>query len=418
MKQKKVMSTMPIWLAGVVIPGLLWAGMANVPTQWEEGLENWVATSDFMMMQAANQNGAVVLSFPAKAVGSAPESVAGAFAAENTASYGMYAGDLLNIGAEGITFRGTGFGAPLSTVFLRLITESGSKWSYALVPPAVNETVTYQASFKVANWRIGGRVGDSAAFSNALSQVKKLELVVMQGGTTAAHGIILDDFKLIGPKISGAALYAGEQPGSMVRVVMEATSEPVLNQAVPRSYQASATAPVGTFEINDAAAPQTYRLKAFLDANDNGIVDFWEPRGEIPGGAFVFNSPMVNTEIVMADPSTEDGVPYWWLVKNCGATSEEQVRTRTGDDWIREWAGSNFTVRIINLGNGQVALRWKHIPGKQFQVEGGDTPGIAGLLEQGEPKQSLNSTGEEENEVIQSITGSSAKFYRVKLVTP
>jgi len=419
MSKKITMVKMPVlWLAGILVPGLLWAGMANVPTQWPNGLENWSASSEKMAMQVTNANGAVVLMYGSSA--SYPGSEEGKFVADETASYGMYAGDILNIGATAVTFKVTGVGAVLSALAAMIETTDGHVWTYPLTAPQPNQTIVYQIPLVRGQgwWNEDGYAGTETEFADAFSRVKLFGIRIIRGGSTSAHGCILDDFKLVGPTISGAASYAGEQPGTHLRITAEAVSAPVLNQSVPRSYAVAATAPVGTFQINDAAAPQVYRLKAFLDVNGNEVLDFWEPRGEWSGGEFVFTTRVDTAEIVLTDPTTDDNVPYWWLMKNCGATSEEQIRSRTGDDWIRDWAGKNFTVHIVNLGNGQVALRWKHIPGKQFQVEGGDTPHAAGLLDRGAPVQSLNSTGDEENEVIQSITGSSAQFYRVKLITP
>jgi hypothetical protein len=417
-KKATIVEKLVLWVAGILVPGLLWAGMANVPTQWSNGLENWSASSDKMAMRVTNENGAVVLMYAASAT--YPGSEEGKFVADETASYGMYAGDILNIGATAVTFRVTGVGAVLSQLAATIETTDGHVWTFLLTPPQPNQSKVYQIPLIHGQgwWNEDGYAGTEAEFADAFSRVKLFGIRIIRGGSTLAHGCVLDDFKLIGPTISGAGLYTGEQSGNLLKVRAEAVSAPVLNQSVPRTYAVSATAPVGTFRITDAAAPQTYRLKAFLDINGNDVLDFWEPRGEWGGGEFILTAPMESADIVLSDPTTDDNVPYWWLVKNCGATSEEQIRSRTGDDWIRDWAGSNFTVRIVNLGNGQVALRWKHIPGRQFQIEGGETPEKSGLVDRGSPVRSLNSTGNEENEVTPSIIGSSAQFYRVKLVTP
>lgn len=417
MRQQQVMSkTTTLWIAGLMMPGLLWAGMANVPTQWESGLENWSAASQNNAMRVTNQNGAVVLGFGSAAT--MPGDEEGKFSADESASYGMYAGDLLNIGTRGVTFRATGYGVQLSYMFLEVEALDGKIWTHSLVPPQANETTVYDVPIRYGSWLYKGKPGLASDFSNSFNSVKSLSIKIMRSASLLAHGCIVDDFKLIGPTFGGSAQYAGEQAGTTVRILAEAVSAPVQNQSVPRSYTASATAPIGTFQIDDMAAPQAYRLKAFLDVNGDGILDFWEPRGEWSQGEFVFTSKVDSAEITLTDPGTADGVPYWWLVKNCGAKSEEQIRGKNGNDWIREWAGDKFTVRIVNLGNGQVALRWKHIPGKQFQIEGGEAPAGAALLERGAPVQSLNSTGEEENELIQSITESPAQFYRVKLIMP
>jgi hypothetical protein len=413
-KRISMVKTPVLWLAGLLVPSLLWAGMANVPTQWENGLENWTNTSLNNAMKVTNENGAVVLKFNSTTL---PGSEDGRFIADGSASYGMYTGAFLNIGATAITFRATGFGAALSAMRLEIEATNGRIWKRGLIVPQVAETVVYQVPLAYTNWTTSPTGGVNASvFALSLSTVKTLKIVIFRSASLLAHGCIVDDFKLMGPTMSGAASYAGEQPGSHLRIMAEVVSAPMPNPSVLRSYAVATTAPVGTFQITNAAAPQSYRLKVFLDVNDNEVLDFWEPRGEWSGGEFVFTTRVNTAEIVLTDPTTDDQVPYWWLVKNCGATSEEQIRSRTGDDWIRDWAGKNFTVHIVNLGNGQVALRWKHIPGKQFQVEGGDTPLADGLL--GAPVQSLNTTGDEENEVIQSITGSSVQFYRVKLTTP
>ncbi len=420
MNQKRTMiEASALALAAFLAPALLWAGIANVPTRWSDGLENWRATSENNSAVVTQQDGAVMM-FKGTTGMSTPPSTWSFLTADQEASYGMFAGDLYSIGATAVSFRVTGIAAVLSKMTLLMESQDGQIWTYPLPVVQPDQSLVYRVTMAHGPgwWDAEGYAGNAADFTAALGQVKRLELKVLRGASRSSHGCAVDTFKLIGPAISGAAIYEGEQPGTMLKIRAEAVSAAAGEKAMlPSVVAATATAPAGSYRIEDAAAPQTYRLKAYLDVNGNEAMDFWEPRGEWDGGEFVLNAPMNNADIVLSDPATAENIPYWWLVQNCGAESEEQILGRSGADWIRDWAGQNFTVRIVNLGNGRVALRWKHIPNQRFEVEKGEAPGAA-VLRRGAELQSVNATGDQENELIQEISGSAAQFYRIKLVMP
>ena len=184
--------------------------------------------------------------------------------------------------------------------------------------------------------------------------------------------------------------------------------------AAPTAPTAVVAGKAGAYLIADAPAPGNYTLRAFMDVDGNGVMDFWEPQGTWAGGIVNLTAPLDGAQITLVDPGTQDNLPYWWLVKNCGITSADQAGRKTGADWVAGWAETDFTVNIVPRSDGKVALRWKHVPNRMFQLVRADNLAEGFVVPVGDPVLSEDKTGEGENEVLDDA-GNSAQYYRVKI---
>lgn len=409
---------------GAVIAGTMmfvttsWAATtANVPETWNTGgLQNWTNFSENNSMTATNVTGVVLLRFGTVPFPNPPDITTGDFLSHSLSSSGMFTGDIAGVGATGISFKISCITGYVNNVCVVLEGASTRAWQYNITSlPTTGTTATITVPLVLSSSWIPRDSGysntDYDLFDQDIHNVKRVGVEIMRGaGNPNPHGIAIDDFNLMGPFMSGSAAYAGELAGNLIGVIADKGSN---------NPTASISGRSGLFRINDAPAPGSYVLKAYLDVNTNSITEFWEPQGKWSAGQVIsFTNPLENAAITLADPETPDHVPYWWLVRNCGVGSESQALSKPGAEWIRGWAATNFVVRIVRLDNGQMALRWKHIPKQNFQLMAGDTPQTNTIEDVGGPITSANSTGMDENELIESSSSGNLQYYRMKLILP
>ena len=175
----------------------------------------------------------------------------------------------LAVGATGVSFRVQSVGGLVNNLCLLLRGTSGREWRYGLPVPAVGESIVVFAPLaSVEGWGAADSpyMGDAGKFAEDLRSVAKLGIEVMRGGTLAAHGCLVDDFKLVGPTINGTANYAGEQKGNLICVVAD-------DGAAPTAPTAVVAGKAGAYLIADAPAPGNYTLRAFMDVDGNGVMD-------------------------------------------------------------------------------------------------------------------------------------------------
>ena len=147
MNQKRTMiEASALALAAFLAPALLWAGIANVPTRWSDGLENWRATLENNSAVVTQQDGAVVMMFKGTTGMSTPPSTWSFLTADQEASYGMFAGDLYSIGATAVSFRVTGIAAVLSKMTLLMESQDGQIWTYPLPVVQPDQSLVYRVT--------------------------------------------------------------------------------------------------------------------------------------------------------------------------------------------------------------------------------------------------------------------------------
>lgn len=107
--------------------------------------------------------------------------------------------------------------------------------------------------------------------------------------------------------ISGQVLYAGGQTG-VVHVLAVLESEEWMS-----GYQAMAAQPSGALMISGVPRFHNYWINAWLDANGNGEIDFFEAQGSYEMGPLWLTQNFSGMVISLVDPDHDgDGMPDWW----------------------------------------------------------------------------------------------------------
>lgn len=289
------------------------------------GSNGWVAAAPAVL---SNPGGYLRLAFSKSKMAMPDECLA---LAGTNASGGVFAGDYQARGAYALSFRFIAANSQIPSVFILRFKSvvSGWEWSYPLAVPPCGVWTNYRVPLSyIAGWRHGP--GESPQkFADDLRNVEWVGIYILRGPTTNSADYGLDDFTLSRARnftIGGALVYAGHQPGA-IRIIAEPLDkygDPTLNVTLPNS---------GNYSLSNALPARTYLVTAFRDTDGNGTCDFWEPRGawaQNPVGPLM--GDVAGIDIVLADPCSPNGIPYWWWRQYFSELTREQMDAYNSGD--------------------------------------------------------------------------------------
>jgi hypothetical protein len=196
---------------------------------------------------------------------------------------------------------------------------SDNYWYVPLSNPPQGEWTTFNVpvDLSLANW-IMAPVNSDDQFRKDMVCVDWVGVYVLRRGDIAAQNYAIDDFRIQGVtipssvSISGAVSYDGEQQETGVIHV---------NAVSTRRSSSTAMAGTGSYQIGGLDLGTDYTMSAYRDSNNNNVQDLWEPSGTWTGNpARVYLSDLTGVDIAMGDPTSADGLPYWWLNRYFGVT--------------------------------------------------------------------------------------------------
>jgi len=404
MKSNICMTIVSAVLAGWLATSMAWGTTkANVPETWDTGLQSWVTERlEGQLPTVQNIGGSVSIVFNALTTAN-PETAR--FGAGQNGSQGMFYGNLAAVGARGARFT---ISSIIGNPTLQLVIKnqvSQRSWRCTVSVPPAGETITLENMFDIqAGWTGDDSpyLRDADKFKQDLNSVTLLAIEI-SGDTATRQGCTIDNFELIGPYMAGLVSYSGAQKGDAINIVADDGIK-----GVPTSVQGTS----GAYLIDHAPAPGSYSLKAYIDINGNGVMDYWEPQGVYAGNSFNLTQIIDQADITLIDP-TKDGVPYWWLAKKLGINNQAQADAKSGAEWVQQYAQTEFTINSIKHENGKVALQWDYIPSVQLQIYGSSD--LAGGFDTiGSAFESQDSTGE--GKTVVEVEDNGAAFFKVKIV--
>lgn len=241
---------------------------------------------------------------------------------DSAASGGAFIGDYVAAGIASIRFDLKCDDLLPHSVRVYIHGAAGNQWWYQDVPVgtlAVGEFRQVEVSMSYATgWRQG--VGDTeAAYLTALGNVDWVGVYIRRSDDSQEQHYLIDNFEVQGApsevSISGLVSYSGRQTGGAK--VLATTS----SNSWDMTYSASTTAGSG-YAVTGVPSQVSYWVKGYMDSNGSGTHNFWEAIGWYNAGASVgpLTTDLVGADIVLLDPGTADGLPYWWLREEFGIT--------------------------------------------------------------------------------------------------
>jgi hypothetical protein len=268
-------------------------------------------------------------------------------------------------------------------------------------------------------------------FRSDMLSIDWVGVYVRRNGSPSAQNYGIDDFLIQGVvqpsglSISGLVLYDGEQGGT-IRVT-------AVSDYASRS---TSVASPGAFAITNVPLNQRYEVAGYRDSNGNNTQDFSEACGVWAGNPVdLFVDDMSGVDFTLSDPTSSEGLPYWWLNKyfavgepggSGGSVTAESGANNDADtddssNFSEYWAGTDPTNALSffavdmsysnHAGSSSVVLSWSSIPNRTYGVWrstsiGGGFTKIQSALPTTPPENSFEDL---------TATGSGPYFYRVEV---
>ena len=290
---------------------------------WNSGsVEGWKVLDvlNWNYRPVSNVGGAVDMKFNQSTI-TFPQSYM--FQGDSGASGGVFIGDYVAAGIASIRFKMNCTVLVPHSVRVYIHGAAGNQWWYQDVPLgqlAVGEFREIDVLMSYASgWRQG--IGDTeAGYLSALSNVDWVGVYIRRNDDAQEQHYQLDDFEVLGAPaattISGLVSYSGQQVGG---VDVLATTD---SNSWDMTYSDVTTAGSG-YSMTGVLTQVSYFVKGYMDSDGSGTHDFWEAIGWYNAGSAL--GPVVGPEtginIVLLDPGTVDGLPYWWLRQEFGMTN-------------------------------------------------------------------------------------------------
>ena len=304
-----------------------------------------------------------------------------------SSSGGAFVGDYYGSGISSVRFKLLAEDMQPSFVRVWMHSSAPEGWWYTDISGSavpVGEWTEYEVplTYSAGGWRLG--VGDTAqGFNDTLAAIDWMGVGIGRAPSGSRQDYFVDDIEIDGApataSIGGTAVYTGEQSGS-IRVV---ASTAKYSWSPAHSAVASVS---GAYAIGGVPTLANYWVKAYLDANANSTYEFWEAVGWNSG-----TSPLDRLlgdagggNMVLSDPVSADGLPYWWLHEHFGVESPDGAggeTTGVGSDGDGDGAsnyaeyragtdpndsGSSFAVSVN--ADGQVEVSWPYLEGRTYTV--------------------------------------------------
>jgi hypothetical protein len=303
-----------------------------------------------------------------------------------SSSGGAFVGDYYGSGISAVRFKLLAEDMQPSFVRVWMHSSSPEGWWYTDISGSsvpVGEWTDYEVPLTFSTgWRQG--VGDTVqGFHATLANIDWMGVSLGRAPSGSRQDYYLDDVGIDGAPataaISGTAVYTGEQSGS-IRVV---SSTSKYSWSPAHSAVASVS---GAYAIGGVPTLANYWVKAYLDANANSTYEFWEAVGwnsqASPLDRLLGDVGGVN--MVLSDPMSADGLPYWWLHEhfdvdspdgaggevtasgsdndNDGSSNYDEYRAGTNPND----ASSSFAANVNAAG--QVEVSWPYLAGRTYTV--------------------------------------------------
>lgn len=185
----------------------------------------------------------------------------------------------------------------------------------------------------------------------------------------------------LSPPLSGSTVYRGFQ-GGPVRIVAGTCSN---DWTAPFQMVSTGQA---AWMFQTLPAPSNYWLMAYLDADNDSILDAWEARGAWSPGPVSLTGSVAGVRIELFDPDTDtDTVPDWWTRKffghATGSADDLSLAYQDADadgmgNVLEYWAGTDPTNAASSLMlsaptnspavTGKFVVRWQSVSGKIYTV--------------------------------------------------
>ena len=256
------------------------------------------------------------------------------FQGDSGASSGVFVGDYVAAGITTIRLKMNCTALLPHTVRVYIHGAAGNQWWYQDVPTAglaVGEFREIEVLMTYASgWRQG--VGDTeAAYLTALSNVDWVGVYIRRNDDSQEQHYQIDDLEVLGvpatATISGLVSYSGRQTGG-VKVLATTGSN-----SWDMTYSDVTTVGSG-YSVTGVPTQVSYWIKGYMDSDGSGTHEFWEAIGWYNGGSAV--GPIVGNvagaNIVLLDPGTADGLPYWWLREEFGITDPSDPMPEADED--------------------------------------------------------------------------------------
>ena len=327
----------------------------------------------------STESGALKLQFSTQSI---PIPEVALIRATSVASSGNFAGDYYLGGITSVSVRVTAVNeAPNGMRLVLKHTDSTRKWWITLSGAEAESAMDYQVPIGVdKGWATAG--GDSQEqFLSDLSSIEYLAVEITRGSMTA-QAYLIDDVGLQGVPpyraVSGLVSYDGDAAGDIF--VLGGSDRD--SWTGEDSDQADSE---GAYALTLASRSAKY-VKAFLDANNNGVRDLFEPTGELGGAIPDASGDVSGADFTIADNVASSGIPWWWLNQYFGL-SPADVGGGSGDIGLEDTDGdgannyeeyraltiptdaeSVFEAEMIPDGEGGVVLVWPSASTRNYRV--------------------------------------------------
>lgn len=308
--------------------GAAFAAQANQIEHWDNGqLNGWTDEVQYAAT-LGNPGTYLQLSFPAQNILMPVED---GLAGGLDASGGFISGDYVAAGVTGISFSLMTGGTLPGTIRLVLhSSESDREWSYAPLNLSGEAGVwvgnIVMLDYSTGKWRLGGHGASEEKFLEDLKHVDRIGIRIQQSGTKA-QVYCIDEFRLLGPRgvIRGRISYNGLQFGT-IKVIAAATPTAWTSVNMTELGQA------GAYEIKTLDPDTNYWVKAYLDANGNGVPDETEPKGEYVSNSVYVASSTDDVNIILVEAMTANGLPVWWVNKIAASGGDTNLSVDADND--------------------------------------------------------------------------------------
>ena len=313
----------------IIMASLLMAGVSARAAVIPGSIETWNSASvegwkildvlNWNYRPVSNVGGALDMKFNRSTI-TFPQSYM--IQGDSGASGGVFIGDYVAAGIASIRFKMNCTVLLPHSVRVYIHGGSGNQWWYQDVPVgqlAVGEFREINVLMSYASgWHQG--IGDTeAGYLSALSDVDWVGVYVRRNDDGEEQHYQFDDFEVLGvpsaTTISGLVSYSGQQSGG-VRVL--ATTD---SNSWDMTYSDVTGAGSG-YSVTGVPTQVSYFVKGYMDSNGSGTHNFWEAIGWYNAGSALgpVVGPETGIDIVLLDPGTVDGLPYWWLRQEFGMT--------------------------------------------------------------------------------------------------